>query len=132
MTAAMTSEALTLVMLMLGFGGAGFAAFSIAERFGQRAASEWWKGKLQKGRGSSERRHRGLALRRGAGLPFPPLGPEAALSHPEPAQEAVRPGSMADRTSQSLSLFAIFLLRSSTHHTGSALEADHHRHWTAA
>jgi hypothetical protein len=49
MTAAMISEALTFVMLMLALGG-GFAAFSIAERFGQRAASEWWKGKLQKGR----------------------------------------------------------------------------------
>ena len=51
MTAAMTSEALTLAMLMLGFAGASFTAFSIAERFGQRAALEWWKGELQKGRG---------------------------------------------------------------------------------
>jgi hypothetical protein len=50
MTAALTSETLTLVMLMLGFGGAGFAAFSVAERLGQRAAGEWWKGKLQQGR----------------------------------------------------------------------------------
>jgi hypothetical protein len=50
MTAALTTEALTLLMLMLGFGGAGLAAFSIAERFGQRAAVEWWRGKLETGR----------------------------------------------------------------------------------
>jgi hypothetical protein len=41
------SEASTWVMLMLGFGGLGFATFSVAERIGQRAAAEWWKRKLQ-------------------------------------------------------------------------------------
>jgi hypothetical protein len=46
-SAALTSEASTWAMLlMLGFSGVGYAAFSIAERFGQRAATEWWKGKL--------------------------------------------------------------------------------------
>ena len=51
-SAALTSEASTWAMLlMLGFSGVGYAAFSIAERFGQRAALEWWKGELQKGRG---------------------------------------------------------------------------------
>jgi hypothetical protein len=43
----MISEASTWVMLMLGFGGLGFATFSVAERIGQRAGAEWWKRKLQ-------------------------------------------------------------------------------------
>jgi hypothetical protein len=41
------SEASTWAKLMLGFGGLGFAAFSVAERMGQSAAAEWWKRKLQ-------------------------------------------------------------------------------------
>jgi hypothetical protein len=41
------SEASTWAILMLGFGGLGFAAFSVAEGIGQRAAAEWWKRKLQ-------------------------------------------------------------------------------------
>ena len=40
------SEASIVAMLLLGLSGAGFAVFSVAERFGQRAAMEWWKGKL--------------------------------------------------------------------------------------
>ena len=47
MTAALTSEASTWAMRILGFVGLGLAMFSIAERAGQRAAAEWWKGKLQ-------------------------------------------------------------------------------------
>ena len=46
-SAALTSEAWTWAMLlMLGFSGVGYAAFSIAERFGRRGAAEWWKGML--------------------------------------------------------------------------------------
>jgi hypothetical protein len=46
-SAALTSEASNWAMLlMLGFSGVGYAAFSIAERFGRRTAAEWWKGKL--------------------------------------------------------------------------------------
>ena len=40
------SDASIVAMLLLGFSGAGFAVFSVAERLGQRAAAEWWKGKL--------------------------------------------------------------------------------------
>ena len=52
-SAALTSEAWTWAMLlMLGFSGVGYAAFSIAERFGRRTAAEWWKGKLNPARSS--------------------------------------------------------------------------------
>ena len=46
-TIALTSEALTWAMLMLGFGGLGFAAFSVGMKVGQIAEAAWWKGKLQ-------------------------------------------------------------------------------------
>jgi hypothetical protein len=46
-SAALSSEASTwVILLMLGFSGVGYAAFSIAERFGRRGAAEWWKGML--------------------------------------------------------------------------------------
>ena len=47
MTAALTSEASTWAMLMLGFGGFGLAAFSVGMKVGQIAEAAWWKGKLQ-------------------------------------------------------------------------------------
>jgi hypothetical protein len=34
-------------MLMLGFGGFGFAAFSVGMKVGQIAEAAWWKGKVQ-------------------------------------------------------------------------------------
>ena len=34
-------------MLMFGFGGLGFAAFSVGMKVGQIAEAAWWKGKLQ-------------------------------------------------------------------------------------
>ena len=47
LTIALTSEASTWAMLMLGFGGLGFAAFSVGMKVGQIAEAAWWKGKLQ-------------------------------------------------------------------------------------
>ena len=51
--AALTPEASTLAMLMLGFGGFGFAAFSVGMKVGQIAEAAWWKGKLQEARTST-------------------------------------------------------------------------------
>ena len=34
-------------MLVLGFGGFGFATFSVGMKVGQIAEAAWWKGKLQ-------------------------------------------------------------------------------------
>jgi hypothetical protein len=34
-------------MLLLGFGGFGFATFSVGMKVGQIAEAAWWKGKLQ-------------------------------------------------------------------------------------
>jgi hypothetical protein len=48
LTIALTSEASTWAVLMLGFGGFGFAAFSVGMKVGQIAEAAWWKGKLQK------------------------------------------------------------------------------------
>ena len=47
LTTALTSEASTWALLMLGFGGFGFAAFSVGMKVGQIAEAAWWKGKLQ-------------------------------------------------------------------------------------
>jgi hypothetical protein len=47
LTIGLTSEASTWAMLMLGFGGFGFAAFSVGMKVGQIAGAAWWKGKLQ-------------------------------------------------------------------------------------
>jgi hypothetical protein len=48
--AALTPEASTLAMLMLGFGGFGFAAFSVGMKVGQIAKAAWWKRKLEEAR----------------------------------------------------------------------------------
>ena len=47
LTVAMTSEASNLAMLMLGFGGFGFATFLVGMKVGQIVEAAWWKGKLQ-------------------------------------------------------------------------------------
>jgi hypothetical protein len=47
LTIALTSEASTWALLMLGFGGFGVAAFSVGMKVGQLAEAAWWKGKLQ-------------------------------------------------------------------------------------
>jgi hypothetical protein len=47
LTIALTSEASTWAMLLTGFGGLGFAAFSVGMKVGQIAEAAWWKGKLQ-------------------------------------------------------------------------------------
>ena len=47
MTVAMTSQALNVAMLMLGFGGLGLATFSVGMKVGQIVEAAWWKGKLQ-------------------------------------------------------------------------------------
>jgi hypothetical protein len=53
MIAALTPETSILAMLMLGFGGFGFAAFSVGMKVGQIAEAAWWKGKLQEARTST-------------------------------------------------------------------------------
>ena len=45
--AALTPEASTLAMLMLGFAGFGLATFSVGMKVGQIVEAAWWKGKLQ-------------------------------------------------------------------------------------
>jgi hypothetical protein len=47
---ALTSEASTWAMLMLGFVGFGLAAFSMGMKVGQIVEAAWWKGKLQEAR----------------------------------------------------------------------------------
>ena len=37
-------------MLMLGFGGFGFATFLVGMKVGQIVEAAWWKGKLQEAR----------------------------------------------------------------------------------
>ena len=44
---ALTSDASNLAMLMLAFGGFGFATFSVGMKVGQIVEAAWWKGKLQ-------------------------------------------------------------------------------------
>jgi hypothetical protein len=53
MTAALTSEASTWAMLMLGFVGLYLAAFSVGMKVGQIAEAAWWKEKLQEARTST-------------------------------------------------------------------------------
>jgi hypothetical protein len=45
--AALTPDASTLAMLMLGFGGFSFATFSVGMKVGQIVEAAWWKGRLQ-------------------------------------------------------------------------------------
>ena len=45
--AALTPEAWTPAMLMLGFAGFGLATFSVGMKVGQIVEAAWWKGKLQ-------------------------------------------------------------------------------------
>ena len=73
LTIAFTSEASTWAMLMLGFGGFGFAAFSVGMKVGQIAEAAWWKGKLQEAL-VRERQELGESpLRLGSLLRPPPL-----------------------------------------------------------
>jgi hypothetical protein len=53
MIAIFTPDASTWVMLMLGFGALGYAAFSVGMKVGHRNAAEWWKEKLQEARTST-------------------------------------------------------------------------------
>jgi hypothetical protein len=71
-------------MLLLGFGGFGFAMFFVGMKVGQIAEAAWWKGKLQEALSSTheppprpamlfrdrrelgEGRHPGVLLRRPA------------------------------------------------------------------
>jgi len=86
----LTPEASTWAMLLLGFGGFGFATFSVGMKVGQIAEAAWWKGKLQEAcistrepprrpatllrdrRELGEGRHPGVLLRR------PPLSNSAS------------------------------------------------------
>jgi hypothetical protein len=89
MTAALTSEASTWAMLMLGFVGLYLAAFSVGMKVGQIAEAAWWKEKLQEARTSTReppsrptalsRERRDRPLRPGSLLRRPRLSGESGL-----------------------------------------------------
>jgi hypothetical protein len=81
------SEASTWAILMLGFGGLGFAAFSVAERIGQRAAAEWWKRKLQE---SSTREPSSQGLRAQTSASRSPVA-QTAMAHQTEITQGLRP-----------------------------------------
>jgi hypothetical protein len=83
----MTFDASNLVMLMLGFGGFGFATFSMGMKVGQIVEAAWWKGKLQEARTSTREprpsppRQMSLVRERGE-RGESPLGPGSLLRRP--------------------------------------------------
>ena len=92
--AALTPEASTLAMLMLGFAGFGLATFSVGMKVGQIVEAAWWKGKLQEALTSTrepppsrqmslvrERQERGES----------PLRPGSLLRRPPPQRLQARP-----------------------------------------
>ena len=99
---ALTSEAADLAMLMLVFGGFGFATFSMGMKVGQIVEAAWWKGKLQEALTSTrepppsrqmslvrERRERGESpLRPGILLGRPP--PQRLQAGPLASQRSLR------------------------------------------
>jgi hypothetical protein len=73
-------------MLMLGFGGLGFAAFSVGKKVGQITEAAWWKGKLQEALTSTREplppRQMSLVRERQQELGESPLGPGDLLRRP--------------------------------------------------
>jgi hypothetical protein len=84
LTIALTSEASTWAMLMLGFGGFGFAAFSVGMKVGQIAEAAWWKGKLQEALTSTRE-------------PPPPRQMSLVRDRRELRESPLRPGSLLRR-----------------------------------
>jgi hypothetical protein len=84
LTIALTSEASTWAMLMLGFGGLGFAAFSVGMKVGQIAEAAWWKGKLQEAPTSTRE-------------PLPPRQMSLVRERQELGESPLRPGSLLRR-----------------------------------
>ena len=84
LTIALTSEASTWAMLMLGFGGLGFAAFSVGMKVGQIAEAVWWKGKLQETLTSTRE-------------PPPPRQMSLVRERQELGESPLRPGSLLRR-----------------------------------
>ena len=68
-------------MLMLGFGGLGFAAFSVGMKVGQIAEAAWWKGKLQEALTSTRE-------------PPPPRQMSLVRERRELGESPLRPGSL--------------------------------------
>jgi hypothetical protein len=100
--AALTPEASTLAMLMLGFAGFGFATFSVGMKVGQIVEAAWWKGKLQEALTSTrepppsrqmslvrERRERGESSVRPDSLLRPPP-PQRLQAGPLASQDILR------------------------------------------
>jgi hypothetical protein len=81
LTIALTSEASTWAMLMFGFGGLGFAAFSVGMKVGQIAEAAWWKGKLQEALTSTRE-------------PPPPRQMSLVRERQELGESHLRPGSL--------------------------------------
>jgi hypothetical protein len=84
LTIALTSEASTWAMLMFGFGGLGFAAFSVGMKVGQIAEAAWWKGKLQEALTSTRE-------------PLPPRLMSLVRERQELGESPLRPGSLLRR-----------------------------------
>ena len=80
----MTSEASTWAMLMLGFGGFGFATFSVGMKVGQIVEATWWKGKLQQALTSTRE-------------PSPSSRMSLVRERRELGESALRPGSLLHR-----------------------------------
>ena len=95
LTIALTSEASTWAMLMLGFGGLGFATFSVGMKVGQIAEAAWWKGKLQEALTSTRAplppRQMSLVRERQQELGESPLGPGGLLRRPPPLRREAGP-----------------------------------------
>ena len=94
LTVALTSEASTWAMLMLGVGGFGFAAFSVGMKVGQIAEAAWWKGKLQEALTSTRepRPPRQMSLvRERQELGESPLRPGSLLRRPPPLRQQAGP-----------------------------------------
>ena len=68
-------------MLMFGFGGLGFAAFSVGMKVGQIAEAAWWKGKLQEALTSTRE-------------PPPPRRMSLVRERQELGESHLRPGSL--------------------------------------
>ena len=68
-------------MLMLGFGGLGFAAFSVGMKVGQIAEAAWWKGKLQEALTSTRE-------------PLPPREMSLVRERQELGESALRPARL--------------------------------------
>jgi hypothetical protein len=81
LTIALTSEASTWAMLMFGFGGLGFAAFSVGTKVGQIAEAAWWKGKLQEALTSTRE-------------PLPPREMSLVRERQELGESHLRPSSL--------------------------------------